>query len=169
MVKCCAKTLTLDPTIRMWTGTLTTWLASIPTLALVILCMQNFMGVVNGGYANNWAAYLVQLVGHLDLLVERRVANGGHECHVEMPLQCACAVQRGMTSLRKLQSNPPWRELSAVQPSSVEARDHYPGLAALDNSSCLARRPSLNFVVVPTFAELIGPGVSHDTLASFSC
>lgn len=47
----------------MWTGTLTTWLASIPTLALIILCMQNFMGVVNGGYANNWAEYLVQLVG----------------------------------------------------------------------------------------------------------
>ena len=25
--------------------------------------MQDFMGVVNGGFANNWAAYLVQLVG----------------------------------------------------------------------------------------------------------
>ena len=47
----------------MWTGTLATWLCSIPTLALVLLCMQNFMGIVNGGYANNWAAYLVQLVG----------------------------------------------------------------------------------------------------------
>ena len=47
----------------MWTGTLATWLASIPTLALVIVCMQNFLGVVNGGYPNNWAAYLVQLLG----------------------------------------------------------------------------------------------------------
>ena len=47
----------------MWTGTLATWLLSIPTLALTILCMQDFMGVVNGGYANNWAEYLVQLVG----------------------------------------------------------------------------------------------------------
>lgn len=47
----------------MWTGTLATWLFSIPILALVLLCMQDFLGVVNGGYANNWAAYLVQLVG----------------------------------------------------------------------------------------------------------
>ena len=47
----------------MWTGTLATWLGSIPTLALVLLCMQNFMGIVNANYANNWAAYLVQLVG----------------------------------------------------------------------------------------------------------
>ena len=37
----------------MWTGTLVTWLGSIPTLALVMLCMQDFMGVVNGGYANS--------------------------------------------------------------------------------------------------------------------
>lgn len=36
---------------------------SIPTLAPVMLCMQNFLGVVNGGYPNNWAAYLVQLIG----------------------------------------------------------------------------------------------------------
>lgn len=47
----------------MWTGTIATWLGSIPALALVLLCMQDFMGVVNGGYANNWAEYLVQLVG----------------------------------------------------------------------------------------------------------
>ena len=48
----------------MWTGTFATWLGSIPTLILVMLCMQNFMGIVNGSYANNWAAYLVQLVGN---------------------------------------------------------------------------------------------------------
>lgn len=47
----------------MWTGTIACWLASIPTLALVMICMQDFLGVVNGGYPNNWAAYLVQLVG----------------------------------------------------------------------------------------------------------
>lgn len=37
----------------MWTGTLATWLGSIPTLALVMLCMQNLNGVINGGYPNN--------------------------------------------------------------------------------------------------------------------
>lgn len=47
----------------MWVGTLATWLLSIPTLILVLFCMQNFTGIVNGAYPNNWAEYLVQLVG----------------------------------------------------------------------------------------------------------
>ncbi len=47
----------------MWTGTLATWCLSVPILALVLVCMQDFMGVVNGQYANNFAEYLVQLVG----------------------------------------------------------------------------------------------------------
>lgn len=37
----------------MWTGTACTWLMSIPTLALVLLCMQDFEAVVNGPYLNN--------------------------------------------------------------------------------------------------------------------
>ncbi|WPG99988.1 Hypothetical protein R9X50_00281200 [Acrodontium crateriforme] len=47
----------------MWTGCLATWLLSIPMLILILFCMQDFAGIVNGGYANNWAEYLVQLVG----------------------------------------------------------------------------------------------------------
>jgi amino acid transporter len=38
----------------MWTGTACTWLMSIPTLALVLLCMQDFEAIVNGSYLNNW-------------------------------------------------------------------------------------------------------------------
>ena len=37
----------------MWTGTFVTWIGSVPILALVLVCMQDFMGVVNGGYANS--------------------------------------------------------------------------------------------------------------------
>lgn len=37
----------------MWTGTACTWLMSIPTLALVLLCMQDFEAIVNGAYLNN--------------------------------------------------------------------------------------------------------------------
>ncbi|KAK5175831.1 uncharacterized protein LTR77_000971 [Saxophila tyrrhenica] len=47
----------------MWSGTLATWVLSIPILALTILCMQDFQGVVNGGYPNNFAEYCVQLLG----------------------------------------------------------------------------------------------------------
>lgn len=46
----------------MWTGTACTWLLSIPTLALVLLCMQDFEGVVNGSYLNNWGT-----VNHIEL------------------------------------------------------------------------------------------------------
>lgn len=38
----------------MWTGTLATWLGSVPTLAVVMLCIQDLMGINNAGYANNW-------------------------------------------------------------------------------------------------------------------
>lgn len=47
----------------MWTGSISTWLLSVLTLIMVLFCMQDFMGIVNGTYPNNWAEYLVQLVG----------------------------------------------------------------------------------------------------------
>lgn len=39
------------------------WLMSVPTLVIILFCIQDFDGIVAGTYANNWAAYLVQLVG----------------------------------------------------------------------------------------------------------
>jgi len=36
---------------------------SVPTLIVILFCMQDFDGIVAGTYANNWAEYLVQLVG----------------------------------------------------------------------------------------------------------
>lgn len=47
----------------MWLGVLATWLLSVPTLIILLFCMQDFDGVVNGSYANNFAAYLMQLIG----------------------------------------------------------------------------------------------------------
>ncbi|KAI7230885.1 hypothetical protein KC343_g1535 [Hortaea werneckii] len=47
----------------MWTGSISTWLLSVLTLIMVLFCMQDFMGIVNGTYPNNWAEYLVQLTG----------------------------------------------------------------------------------------------------------
>ncbi|RMY17100.1 hypothetical protein D0866_13562 [Hortaea werneckii] len=47
----------------MWTGSISTWLLSVLTLIMVLFCMQDFMGIVNGTYPNNWAEYLKQLVG----------------------------------------------------------------------------------------------------------
>ncbi|TVY15035.1 Thiamine transporter thi9 [Lachnellula arida] len=47
----------------MWMSTLSAWLMSVPTLIIILFCMQDFDGIINGTYANNWAEYLVQLVG----------------------------------------------------------------------------------------------------------
>jgi amino acid transporter len=53
----------------MWTGTVCTWLLSIPTLALVLLCMQDFEGVVQGSYMNNWGTvnHIKFRTAHADL------------------------------------------------------------------------------------------------------
>ncbi|KAH8780967.1 amino acid or gaba permease, partial [Diaporthe sp. PMI_573] len=45
----------------MWAGTLCSWLLS--TLIIILFCMQDFDGIVSATYSNNWAEYLVQLVG----------------------------------------------------------------------------------------------------------
>ncbi|KAK4539886.1 hypothetical protein LTR36_010280 [Oleoguttula mirabilis] len=47
----------------MWMSTLSAWLLSIPTLIIILFCMQDFEGIVSAEYSNNWAEYLVQLVG----------------------------------------------------------------------------------------------------------
>ncbi|KAK2605616.1 hypothetical protein N8I77_008442 [Diaporthe amygdali] len=47
----------------MWAATLCAWLLSVPTLIMVLFCMQDFDGIVSASYSNNWAEYLVQLVG----------------------------------------------------------------------------------------------------------
>jgi amino acid transporter len=47
----------------IWTGTLTTWLMSIPTLMLMFLCIQEFDEIVKASWTNNFAEYLTQIVG----------------------------------------------------------------------------------------------------------
>ncbi|KAF2721446.1 amino acid or gaba permease [Polychaeton citri CBS 116435] len=47
----------------MWLGSAATWLASVPTLVLILFCMQDLDSVINGSFANNWAQYLLDLVG----------------------------------------------------------------------------------------------------------
>jgi len=47
----------------MWMSTLSAWVMSVPTLIIILFCIQDFDGIISGSYANNWAEYLVQLVG----------------------------------------------------------------------------------------------------------
>jgi len=47
----------------MWLGTLATWLISVPTLILILMCMPSFTDIIAGSYSNNWAVYVVELLG----------------------------------------------------------------------------------------------------------
>jgi hypothetical protein len=63
----------------MWMATLSGWLLSIPTLIIILFCIQDFDGIIAGKplassspiltnsklatYSNNWAEYLMQLIG----------------------------------------------------------------------------------------------------------
>lgn len=47
----------------IYMSTFSAWLLSVPTLILVLFCLQNFDGIISATYANNWAEYLVQLIG----------------------------------------------------------------------------------------------------------
>ncbi|KAJ9149818.1 Amino acid or gaba permease [Pleurostoma richardsiae] len=47
----------------MWLSTLSSWAISVPTLIIMLFCIQDFSGIVNASYNNNFAEYLVQVVG----------------------------------------------------------------------------------------------------------
>jgi hypothetical protein len=47
----------------MWMATLSGWLLSIPTLIIILFCIQDFDGIIGAAYSNNWAEYLMQLIG----------------------------------------------------------------------------------------------------------
>lgn len=44
-------------------ATLSGWMISVPTLIVLLFCIQDFDGIIGGSYANNFAEYLVQLIG----------------------------------------------------------------------------------------------------------
>ncbi|KIW91483.1 uncharacterized protein Z519_07449 [Cladophialophora bantiana CBS 173.52] len=47
----------------IYTSTFSAWILSVPTLIIILFCMQDFDGIISATYANNWAEYLVQLIG----------------------------------------------------------------------------------------------------------
>ncbi|OCT50865.1 Thiamine transporter thi9 [Cladophialophora carrionii] len=47
----------------IYTSTFSAWILSVPTLIIILLCLQDFDGIISATYANNWAEYLVQLIG----------------------------------------------------------------------------------------------------------
>lgn len=47
----------------MWISTLSGYLSSVPTLVMLLFCIQDFDGIISATYSNNFAEYLIQIVG----------------------------------------------------------------------------------------------------------
>lgn len=47
----------------MWISTLSGYVLSIPTLIMLLFCIQDFDGIISATYSNNFAEYLIQIVG----------------------------------------------------------------------------------------------------------
>ncbi|RWQ92737.1 amino acid or gaba permease [Paecilomyces variotii] len=47
----------------MWLSTFCAWLGSVPTLIIMLFCMQDFNAIINSSYTNSFAEYLLQIVG----------------------------------------------------------------------------------------------------------
>jgi amino acid transporter len=47
----------------IWISTFSAWFLSVPTLIVILFCLQDFEGIISATYANNWGEYLVQVVG----------------------------------------------------------------------------------------------------------
>ena len=47
----------------MWMATLSAWVLSVPTLILILFCIQDFDAIINGTFTNNWAEFLIQTIG----------------------------------------------------------------------------------------------------------
>jgi amino acid transporter len=47
----------------IWVSPFSAWILSVPTLIIILFCLQDFEGIISATYANNWGEYLAQVVG----------------------------------------------------------------------------------------------------------
>ncbi|PHH92371.1 hypothetical protein CDD83_7653 [Cordyceps sp. RAO-2017] len=76
----------------MWLSTLSTTVLSIPTLVLILFCIQDFDALIAANYANNWAEFLVQVVG----------PRGATAILVFSWIDCTCATAAVILSAQRV-------------------------------------------------------------------
>lgn len=76
----------------MWLSTLSTTILSIPTLIMILFCVQNFEALTTAEYANNWAEFLVQVVG----------SRGATAILVMNWIDCTCATAAVILSAQRV-------------------------------------------------------------------
>lgn len=76
----------------MWLSTASTALLSVPTLVMILFCIQDFDALISATYANNWAEFLVQVVG----------PRGATAILVMNWIDCTCATAAVLLSAQRV-------------------------------------------------------------------
>ncbi|KAL9583699.1 MAG: hypothetical protein Q9203_004967 [Teloschistes exilis] len=76
----------------MWMSTFSTTVLSIPTLILILFCIQDFDALISATYANNWAEFLVQVIG----------TRGATAILVMNWIDCTCATAAVILSAQRV-------------------------------------------------------------------
>ncbi|KAL8696456.1 MAG: hypothetical protein Q9224_002786, partial [Gallowayella concinna] len=76
----------------MWMSTFSTAILSIPTLILILFCIQDFDALISATYANNWAEFLVQVIG----------PSGATAILVMNWIDCTCATAAVILSAQRV-------------------------------------------------------------------
>ena len=76
----------------MWFSTVSTTILSIPTLILILYCIQDFEALISATYANNWAEFLVQVVG----------PHGATAILIMNWIDCTCATAAVILSAQRV-------------------------------------------------------------------
>ena len=76
----------------IWLSTVSTTLLSIPTLILVLYCIQDFEALISATYANNWVEFLIQVVG----------PHGATAILIMNWIDCTCATAAVILSAQRV-------------------------------------------------------------------
>jgi amino acid transporter len=76
----------------IWLSTFSTAILSIPTLIMILFCIQDYEALISATYANNWAEFLVQVVG----------PHGAVAILVLNWVDCTCATTANIISAQRV-------------------------------------------------------------------
>ena len=76
----------------MWLSTVSTTILSIPTLILILFCIQDFNALISATYPNNWAEFLLQLIG----------PRGATAILIMNWIDCTCATAATLLSAQRV-------------------------------------------------------------------
>ncbi|PFH62472.1 hypothetical protein XA68_13374 [Ophiocordyceps unilateralis] len=76
----------------MWLSTVSTTILSIPTVVLILFCIQDFEALISAHYANNWAQFLVDVVGR----------RGATAILVMSWIDCTCSTAACLLSAQRV-------------------------------------------------------------------